>query len=116
MDCAVACLAMICGVSYEQALMAFRHNVYSAGATIAQIRQAARAIGPGFNLSWSRKVDDLSEATGILCVSSAKWPNDHLVIIKEDQIIDTDATLWDADVFMAAYEARPISILRIKED
>lgn len=112
-DCSVACLAMICRISYEEALMAFRHNVCTDGASIRQIQRAAARLGR--TLLWSRRVSSLENETGILCVRSQKWPCDHLVVFKEEQIVDTDATLWDADVFMSAYEAKPISFLRLEE-
>lgn len=114
MDCSVACLAMLCGVDYEAALVAFRHNVCAKGATIRQIHHAAKRLK--VHLVWSRSVGDLENQTGILCVRSEKWPHDHLVILKEGQIIDTDWTLWDADVFMSAYKAKAISILTLRED
>ena len=113
MDCAVACLAMLCGVEYEVALAAFRHNVSARGATIRQLQQAARRLKT--TLVWSRRRVDVETETGLLCVRSAQWPNDHLVVLKEGQIIDTDWTLWDADVFLAAYKAKPISFLTFKE-
>ncbi len=114
MDCSVACLAMLCRVEYETALVAFQHNVCAKGATIRQLQRAATRLK--IALVWSRSVKDIENQTGILCVRSEKWPHDHLVILKEGQIIDTDFTLWDADVFMAVYKAKAISILTLRED
>lgn len=116
MDCAVACLAMICGLSYEETLMAFRHNVYVTGATIRQIQHAALRLG--YILDWSRRIGDIETETGLLCVKSDLWPIDHLVVIKDGQIIDADqpyATLWDADVYLSVYKAKPVSILKIRQ-
>lgn len=112
MDCSVACLAMLLGKSYEDALMAFDYNVMREGATIRQVKAAARYLGT--KLAWSRRLGDLDTETGILCVRSLKWKNDHLVILKDGMIVDTDATVWDQDVFMAAYTATPISIMRVE--
>lgn len=114
MDCSVACLAMLLGKSYEEALMAYDYNVMREGATIRQVKAAAKWLG--VPLAWSRKVGDLETETGILCVRTAKWPNDHLVVLKDSMIIDTDATIWDYDVYLAAYEAHPISIMRIEDE
>lgn len=114
MDCGVACLAMLLGKSYEDVLMSFKHNVVRSGVTLRQLRHAAKRLG--FCLSWSRKLGDLDTETGILCVRSVKWRNDHLVVLKDGMIVDTDATIWDQDVFMAAYEATPVSILRVEEN
>lgn len=113
MDCAVACLAMILGLSYEDVLVAFKHHVIRQGATIRQIQAAAKSLGRP--LVWSRRVGDLETDTGVLAVKSTQWSHDHLVILKEGLIVDTDATVWDVDVFLAAYEATPISILRVEE-
>ena len=111
MDCAVACLAMVIGKSYEDVLMAFDHNVIRYGATIRQTQAAARVLG--YRLSWSRKLGDLETDTGILSIRSSNWKTDHLVVLKDGIIVDTDATLWDQDVFMAAYSAVAMSIMRI---
>ena len=108
MDCAVACLAMLFGLSYEEVLMAFQHNVIAKGATTRQILDTAEALGRP--LKRKRKVD-LENDTGLLAVASKRWGHDHLVVLKDEMIVDTDATIWDVDVFMAAYEARPLSIL-----
>lgn len=112
-DCSVACLAMLCGVDYEAALMAFRHNVCAMGASGYQILAAAKRLGKP--LSWRGALDDLETETGILQIGALKWPLNHLVMLKEGQVIDTDFTLWDADVFLAAYEAEPIGIFTLKE-
>lgn len=108
MDCGVVCIAMLLGVSYEEVLLAFSFNVFKVGATTRQIQAAAKRLGKPLRLL---RAIDLENATGILAVRSPKWPCDHLVILKEGQIVDTDATLWDADVFLSAYEAVPMSLL-----
>ena len=112
-DCSVACLAMLLGLSYEQVMVAFKHNVVRHGSTIRQLQGACRTLGR--KLVWSRRLGDLETDTGVLCVRSSKWPHDHLVVLKEGMIIDTDATVWEQDVFLAAYEAKPVSILRLEE-
>jgi ABC-type bacteriocin/lantibiotic exporter with double-glycine peptidase domain len=114
MDCSVAVLAMLLGKSYEETLMAFDYNVMREGATIRQVKAAAKYLG--VTLNWSRKIPDLETETGILAVKSPKWPSDHLVVLKDGLIVDTDATIWDQDVFMAAYEAKPISIMTVEKE
>lgn len=109
MDCAVATMAMLLNKSYEEVLVAFSHNVIAQGASIRQIQLAARKLG--CRIAWRRGPLDLETDSGVLVVSGAKWKADHLVILKEGLIIDTDATIWEPDVFMAAYEARPLSLL-----
>lgn len=112
-DCSVACLAMLCGVDYETALMAFRHNVCAVGASGHQIRAAAKRLEKP--LSWRGAVLDLETETGILQIGAEKWPLNHVVMLKEGQVIDTDFTLWDVDVFLAAYKATPVGIFTLKE-
>lgn len=111
-DCAVAALAMLLDISYENALHAFRHNVVARGATVSQIRKAAERVGRTLLL---RRRVDLEHDTGILCIRSLKWADDHLGILKEGIIVDTDGTLWDADVYLATYEAKVLSLLSTQE-
>lgn len=112
-DCAVACLAMLLGTTYEDALLSFAHNVMAEGASIKQIKQAAKVMGS--KLSWSKKLKDLETDTGIISMSSESWPMDHVAVLKDGLIIDTDATIWDSDVYLSTYGARVVSILRVEE-
>lgn len=107
LDCAVACVAMLCGVTYEAALLAFKREPIH-GVRTRDIHAAARRLG--HPLRWSR-VFDLENDTGLLSVRSTKWKTDHLVVLKEGLIVDTDATLWEADIYLAAYDARPMSLM-----
>lgn len=95
--------------------MAFRHNIYIKGATNRQILQAARRLKR--RLVYTRKKVDLENETGLLGIASTEWPMDHLVVLKEGQVIDPDvpyATIWDVDVYLAAYKARVIGLFRLK--
>ncbi len=111
-DCSVACLAMLLGTSYEEALMAFRHNVIVQGATTRQILRAASRLGKP--MRWARKVD-LENDTGLLALESKKWPRQHLVVLKDELIFDSDASVWDADVYLHAYEAITLSIIKMDD-
>lgn len=113
LDCAVACVAMLCEVSYEESLLAFDHMVFREGAKISQVKAAAKRLGR--TLRWSKHQPDLDEATGILCVGSDRWPNDHLVILWNGHIIDTDCTIWEHEVYMKAYHTRVMGILTLRE-
>lgn len=108
MDCAVACLAMLLGKSYEAVLVAFPHNVIAKGASMRQMQMAARALGHRLRF---RRAVNMEQDAGIVSLASIRWKFNHVVVLKDEMIIDTDATIWEADVFMAAYEARPLSIL-----
>lgn len=114
-DCSIACLAMLCGVSYENALVAMASdepNVCVRGAKARDIRRAAKRLG--FALR-SRRRFDLESDTGILNVSSPEQPNDHLVVLKDGLIFDTDLTVWDADVYLSANRARAGSLYTVEK-
>lgn len=111
MDCAVACLAMLLNVSYETALLAFgTPAVLTGGAEVRAVKAAAKRLRQPLRL---RLAFDLETDTGILGVRSAKWATEHLVVLKDGLIVDTDATIWDADVFLAAYDAQAVSLLTL---
>src|SRR5262245_51455634 len=87
MDCGVACLAMICGVSYENALVAVAQvapNVCVSGMWTKEIRQAAQRLG--YRLRVKRRVD-LENDTGILNLSAHAWASEHVVVLREGLLI-----------------------------
>lgn len=106
MDCGVSCLAMICGVSYENALCAVAQvqpNVCVKGLYFTEMIKAAKLLGVKLK---QRKAADLELDTGILSISAPKWKTDHVVVLKSGLIVDTDGTIWDADVFISANNAK----------
>ena len=108
-DCAVACLAMLLNKDYETTLLAFNSLAPLVhGVRTRDVKQAAVALGTRLKLS--RKWD-LEEDTGILAVRSPRWKVDHLVVLKEGLVIDTDASIWEVAVYLQAYEAKVLSIL-----
>ncbi len=110
-DCSCACLAMLLGVSYEEALLALAvPHVLKRGVMMRQVITASKRLGQP--LRFQRKFD-LDTDTGILGVRSPKWPNDHLVVLWEGQIVDTDATMWNPDCFLKIYKAQAISLLTL---
>lgn len=109
MDCAVACLAMLLGVSYELSLLAFRKHEHI---FMRDVKTAAKRLGTTLLL---RRKFDLETDTGILGLRSPKWHCEHLAVLKEGIVIDTDATIWDVDVFLVAYEAQALSLLVVQE-
>ncbi len=112
-DCGVACLAMLLGLEYEKVLAAFKHNVVCHGTNIRQLVHAGKRLG--YSLVWTRKVD-VEHDTGLLMVKSSQWKSEHMVVLKEDMIIDTDLTLWEASVFLGTYDARVLSIVKVEEE
>lgn len=72
-DCGVACLAMLLGVSYENALVAVAQvepDVCAKGMWLKHLKAAAALLG--YRLSMRRRFD-LEADTGILNLSSKKW-------------------------------------------
>lgn len=107
-DCAIATLAMLLQASYEQTLLAFG-DVLDSGAKTRDIKAAARKLGTKLRL---KRPVDLETDSGLLAVGSKKWKTDHLLVLYEGLLVDTDATLWlDADEYLALNEARPLSVL-----
>lgn len=119
-DCGVACLAMICGVPYENALVAVAQeapNVCITGVWTDQIVRAAKLLG--FSLR-RRKRFDLDADTGILHIHFPKLTSDreHFVVLWEGRIIDTDGGLYLNDVYLSVNRATANMLLvaeRLKE-
>lgn len=110
-DCGVACLAMICGVSYENALVAVAQvqpDVCAQGLWLRHLRAAAKLLG--YRLT-ARRAFDLEADTGILNLSSKRWRLEHLVILREGLVIETDGTLWEAELYVKQHRARLGSLL-----
>ena len=105
-DCGGACLAMLCGVSYENALVAVAQeqpNVCVTGVYLRELRTAAKRLG--YALKAKRRFD-LETDTGILNLSSRKWKLEHLVLLREGLVIETDGTLWDAELYLKQHRAK----------
>lgn len=113
MDCAVACLAMLVGVSYEESLLSFDHMVHREGASIARIKAAAKRLG--HPLKWARRVVNLEEETGMLCINPKGDRSWHMVILWSGHIVDTDYTIWETDVYLKTNPARVVGILTLVE-
>ena len=72
------------------------------GSTYKQMRTAVKRLGKKLYIT---RRTDMDTDTGIINVRSALWPHDHLVVLKDGMIFDTDATVWDFDVFASACSA-----------
>lgn len=111
-DCAVASLAMLCGVSYGEALAAFPkpQRVIKVGAYLTEIQVAAKALGVKTKI---RKRFDLEEDTGILHVSGT---DEHLVFLWAGRIIEGNGECWlSAFSYFATYEYTPKSLVMVVE-
>lgn len=105
-DCGAAVLAMICGVSYEEALLAIGRSVpdvLTTGVFPKDIQAAAKELG--YKLR-RRTAIDWEDDTGALNVSFAGGGPEHVVVLRAGLIIDTDGTLWAAHDYLRAKRAR----------
>jgi hypothetical protein len=84
-DCAIATLASLTGISYEEVLLK-RKGRY-----------------------------DPETSTGILSVSNAKASIWHVAILRQGSIIDTDNSIWDWDIYLASKRLRPGSLLVMED-
>jgi len=89
-DCAVASLAMFCGVSYGEALAAFPkpHRVVKTGAYLTELQSAAGRLGIRTKL---RKRFDVEEDTGILYVSGKE---EHLIFLWAGRPIEGNGDMY----------------------
>jgi hypothetical protein len=109
-DCCAAALAMLLGVSYEEALVATSHvepGVLVAGMYLNQVQRAAKFLG--VKLRRTRKYD-LETDTGILNVMDDD-EFDHVVVLRYGLFFNTDLTVWEPDVYLRTRKARPGTLL-----
>jgi len=107
-DCAVASLAMFCGVGYGEALAAFPkpHRVIRVGAYLTELQSAAKTFGIRTRL---RKRFDIEEDTGILHVSGK---DEHLVFLWAGRIIEGNGECWlSALSYLTTYEYQPKTLV-----
>ena len=113
MDCGVATLAMLTGQSYEKVLVVAAQvapDLLDSGMTWKMMKQVAKRLGFRSRVRRKRAID-IENDIGILCVSSPKWKADHVVVLREGLIIDTDGSLWEPTTFLSAHTAKILSLL-----
>jgi hypothetical protein len=112
MDCAVASLAMLFGVNYEESLAACVQacpHVLDHGMRWTEIREAADILG-GHAKLLQRGRYDIEEATGLLNVRNGA--EDHAVLLWEGRIVEGNGELWlDPDEYLKHYHYQPYSLL-----
>jgi hypothetical protein len=111
-DCAVATLAMLCGVTYGEALAAFPRpdRVVKIGAYLTELRAAAKRLK--VTLVLTRRFD-LEDDTGILHVSGK---DEHLVFLWAGRIIDGNGECWlHTDSYLKAHSYTAKALLRIHD-
>lgn len=113
-DCGVACIAMLLDISYEDAYVEVakidkrrsRNGLY-----MSQIKKAAAALGKTLS---SKRNYDPEEVTGILAVEFENGLG-HVVLLWKGVVIDTDATIWEYDTYLALNKVTPGSLLVLKD-
>ena len=112
LDCAVACLATLFGVTYDEALVECSQvapDVLEAGMNWQQIRAAAERLGAETKLI-RRGRYDIEDATGVLNVRSRSI--DHAVFLWEGRVLEGNGELWlSPDDYCRHYRVRPGSLL-----
>jgi hypothetical protein len=104
---------MLTGESYEEVLVATAQvapTVLQAGLTWVQMKKIAKLLGFRATVKRKRAID-IEGDTGILCVNSPKWKADHVVVLREGLIIDTDGSLWEPSTFLSANSSKVQSLL-----
>lgn len=98
---------MLLGVPYENALVAAAQvapNVCMTGMWIKHMQAAARLLG--YRLHRRRRFD-IETDTGIL-VTNTKRPKHHpvhVVVLREDLVIETDGCIWESELYMQQHQA-----------
>lgn len=120
-DCAIAALALACGVTYEIALAAVLGvcaNALIEGLDIKEVKLAATHLG--FKVRISRKYD-LEDDTGILFVEQPHVKDSgHAVYLWEGRIIEPKhdrQQLWlEAQAFLSHYKYKAKELIRLERE
>lgn len=112
-DCAVASLAMLCGVTYGEALAAFPkpQRVMKLGAYTTELVAAAKRLGVKTKL---RRTFDLDDDTGILHVS--RRIDEHVVFLWAGRIIEGNGECWlNSESYLKTNRYKAKSLLALIE-
>jgi hypothetical protein len=105
-DCAIAALATIAGTSYEDALRAVIQidPKYQGkrGLWIRQLEQAASVLGMPLK---RRRKYDLDEDTGLLSIKLRYTDGDHIALLANGLICETNGCLWEPSVYLSCRHA-----------
>ena len=120
-DCAIAAVAMACGVTYETALVAactICRNPLVKGMTAAQLLRAARALRCAAEWTVFERIH-FEDATGILWLQSTQLgvKEDHVVYLWGGRIVEPKfdrQELWeDPEQFFSHYGYRVARMLTV---
>lgn len=90
-DCAVAALAMLCGVTYGEALAAFPQpeRVVKTGAYLTEMQEAAAQLDTPTKI---KRRFNIAHETGVLYLSG-KTEN-HVAFLWAGRVVDGDGACW----------------------
>jgi hypothetical protein len=103
-DCAVSCLSMLLGISYEDALLAFGGdvpNILRRGVWLTQIQKAAHKLGTPLKL---KRKWDIEDDEGIVHVRFRSG-NNHVVVLRAGLFFDTMFDVWEPSDYLKAHKA-----------
>jgi ABC-type bacteriocin/lantibiotic exporter with double-glycine peptidase domain len=115
-DCTIACLAMLCNMTYEDALGAMTTiagpKAHRRGAWNTQIIAAAAKFG--VTLVEHKKFVAFEHATGILAVSILvkRRRKQHVVVLRWGLLFDPDdGVVWEPETYIETKKAKVGSLL-----
>lgn len=120
-DCAVACLAMLLGVGYQQARSACPRNVGSEGLTPRQIRNVAKKLGQPLRYLKVGRFDP-DNVVGVLHLQrpfvDSKDVDYHVAVIVNGVIYNpADGLIWtSAEALNKARRWEPLGVFVRQED
>lgn len=114
-DCGAACLAMLLGISYEDALIHLCGEVpriLTRGVWFTELQRAAARMGVTLKI---RHRWDLEVHEGIAQIKFKDNGSAHVVVVREGLFFDTDYSVWDPQDYFKAKKALKGSLL-VRED
>ena len=117
-DCVIAVLAMYFCMDYEDVLGAAvlvnkAKRIHRVGMYDYQILETAKALKHPLI---KRRTFDLETSCGILSLLHKRPQKDsHVVLLKNGLIFDTDATVWEPDIYFDNAKFKPVAIFEKDE-
>lgn len=118
-DCAIAALSTFLGKTYEEVLVGVTTrcpNAIYRGMHLTEICKVAADFGVEL-IRVGPKFIDFETAYGILSVRSFSplWTSpEHVVVIANNQIWDSDGNVWDIEAFKETYKVTICALLSVR--